>query len=225
MPIVGVVIVAVVVCLACVGVGVIYRMVRDREADPRPVANVPPPADPRTLRGGDGKGADPGKDVNLLVNGSFEDGPDPGGSGFLNLPTGSTAVKGWVVSQGDIDYVGSYYQAADGRRSLDLDGSNRGGVAQTFQTRKGQKYRVTFRMAGNPNPADGGVKTLEVRAAGASAQFSFDVAGRSNKDMGWVEKCWEFVAAADRTTLEFISLSGRNCGPALDDVAVVALGE
>jgi hypothetical protein len=33
------------------------------------------------------------------------------------------------------------------------------------------------------------------------------------------------VAVADQTTLEFVSVSGRSCGPALDDVAVVAVGE
>src|SRR5262249_31761880 len=67
-PVVGMAIVAAVVCLACVGAGVLYRMVRDRAADPEPGALLAPPADPHDPRGGNEKGGGLGKDVNLLVN-------------------------------------------------------------------------------------------------------------------------------------------------------------
>src|SRR5262249_17630826 len=82
---------------------------------------------------------------NLLVNGSFEDGPEPKGEGFMNLPKGSTVVKGWEVTRGDVDYIGSYWQPAHGKRSLELNGNRPGGIAQTFRTQKGQTYLVTFR--------------------------------------------------------------------------------
>src|SRR5262249_15845908 len=55
---------------------------------------------------------------NLLVNGSFEEGPDPGPGRFLTLNEGSTEIRGWVVTRGQIDYNGTYWEAADGQRSL-----------------------------------------------------------------------------------------------------------
>jgi choice-of-anchor C domain-containing protein len=201
--------------VGCVSFGAICWMVLAFVPDRNPTAvqPTPPPDEP--------------KGRNLLVNGSFEQGPDAKrGDGFITLESGSTAITGWVVSRGDIDYVGSYWQPADGQRSLDLNGFNRGGIAQTFKTTKGKKYRVTFAMAGNPNLGEEPrVKTLGISAAGKSAEFSFDTTGKVYRNMGWVTKTWEFMAVADQTTLEFYSLTGRGCGPALDDVHVVALDE
>src|SRR5947208_3622044 len=85
------------------------------------------------------------KDANLLVNGSFEEGPDPGEQGWKPLDKGSKAIKGWEVTRGQIDLVSTHWEAADGKRSIDLHGSpGYGGVKQTFKTKKGQKYQVTF---------------------------------------------------------------------------------
>jgi choice-of-anchor C domain-containing protein len=161
---------------------------------------------------------------NLLVNGSFEEGPAVGGGASVLLENGSTALKGWVVSQGNIDVVDSSgWQAADGKRSLDLSGLTPGAVSQTFKTHKGQKYRVRFALAGNPNgPTE---KKLQVSAGGKTTEFTFDVTGKTPTDMGWVRKTWEFTAEADETTLEFLSLTEGNSGPALDDVVVVAIRE
>src|SRR6516162_5240865 len=101
------------------------------------------------------------KPVNLLLNGSFEEGPEAGQ--FKPLDKGSTAIKGWTVTRGQIDYVGSYWKAAHGQRSIDLHGSpGYGGVAQTFATSKGQRYRVTFSLAGTPGT---GEKKMGVQAA------------------------------------------------------------
>src|SRR5262245_37683734 len=81
--------------------------------------------------------------ANLLVNGSFEEGIDVGE--FVPLNEGSTAIKGWTVTRGQIDYVGTHWTAGEGKRSLDLHGSpGFGGVKQTFRTVQGQRYRVTF---------------------------------------------------------------------------------
>jgi choice-of-anchor C domain-containing protein len=161
---------------------------------------------------------------NLLVNGSFEDGPEAGD--FLPLDPGATDVKGWTVTRAQVDYIGGHWKAADGNRSLDLHGSpGLGGVKQAFATTKGRKYRVTFSMAANPNfqPEAGPVKLLCVRAAGKKEAFAFDAAEKTVQDMGWVTKTWEFTAAEDETTLEFHTLETEdpNCGPALDNVSVV----
>jgi choice-of-anchor C domain-containing protein len=163
------------------------------------------------------------EEKNLLVNGSFEDGPDV--EEFKSLDEDATEIKGWVVSRGQLDYIGTHWKHADGKRSLDLGGSpGFGGIKQTFDTTKGQKYRVTFSLAGNP----GGtvtVKKLGVKAAGKKEFFEFDTTGKSNDDMGWVTKTWEFTAEEPKTTLEFYNpmVEDPLCGPALDNVSVVAV--
>jgi choice-of-anchor C domain-containing protein len=159
---------------------------------------------------------------NLLVNGSFEEGPDLMDNPLLTLPKGSTDIKGWEVTRGDIDFIGAYWQAAEGKRSLDMNGLVKGGIAQTFKTVKGRRYRVTFSLAGNPD-LGGGERKLVVSAAGKSAEYSFDATGKGAQAMGWVTKTWEFIAVASQTTLEFYSLTEGACGPALDNVSVMTL--
>src|SRR5262245_61658516 len=164
------------------------------------------------------------KSKNLLVNGSFEDGPDAGD--FLPLDPGSTDIKGWTVTRAQIDYIGGHWKSADGSRSVDLHGSpGLGGVKQVFATTKGRKYKVTFSMAANPNfqPESGPVKILCVRAAGKKEAFSFDAAEKTVAEMGWVTKTWEFTAIGEETTLEFHTLESDDpsCGPALDNVSVL----
>ena len=164
---------------------------------------------------------------NLLVNGSFEEGSEipKVGDAFNQLENGSTALTGWVVSQGNINVVDSaFWKAADGKRSLDVNGSMPGAISQTFKTKKGQKYRVTFALAGNPGPGPK-EKRLRVSAAGKEMEFTFDATGKTPTDMGWVTKTWEFTAESDETALEFLSLTEGADGPALDDVVVAAIGE
>jgi choice-of-anchor C domain-containing protein len=163
----------------------------------------------------------PVKKTNLLVNGSFEEGPPIGN--YLGLNPGDTSVKGWVVTRAQIDIVGNYWPAAHGQRSIDLHGSpGLGGIQQTFATKPGRTYLVTFSLAANP---DGTVpkKLLGVSAAGKSAEFSFDGTGKTLKQMGWAKKSWRFTAIDKQTTLEFYTLMKNDeaCGPVLDDVCVV----
>ncbi len=166
--------------------------------------------------------------VNLIVNGSFETGANPNqGVGLISPDAGSSAITGWTVTRGQIDYNGRYWQAADGGRSLDLNGSpGVGGIAQTFNTVIGKRYRVNFSIAGNPLGGSP-VKQLAVSAANQSSNFSFDTTGYSLSDMGWEDKSWVFTANSTTTTLEFYSLSNQSAnrfyGPALDKVSVVAL--
>jgi choice-of-anchor C domain-containing protein len=160
--------------------------------------------------------------TNLLSNGSFEDGPAV--NGFLPLDAGSMAIPGWKVTRGQIDYVDNL-EDAGGKRSLDLHGSpGYGGVEQTFRTANGQRYVVTFRLAGSPNCFFPN-KRVVVAAAGESQEFAFDSTGKTPDKMGWVKKEWEFDAVADQTTLEIRTLEDRDPfkGPALDDVSVVAV--
>ena len=180
-----------------------------------------------TVSRSEGKKLDADKEENLIVNGSFEEGPDF--ADFLALDEGSTALKGWTVTRGQIDYVGpEHWNAAEGRRSLDLHGSpGFGGIQQSIKTKNGQRYRVTFAMAGNfddPEKREP-VKLLCVRAAGKKEAFSFDTTGKSADNMGWVTKTWEFEAVSEETAIEFHTLEteANNWGPAVDNVRVVAV--
>ncbi len=169
--------------------------------------------------------------ADLIQNGSFEIGSAPGG--HLPLDAGSHAITGWTVvsagSKGEdaIDYIGTTWDASHGSRSLDLNGYyNTGGIEQGFNTTVGKTYRVTFDMAGNPDPRPI-VKTMQVSAIGTTTQsedFSFDITGKSRTAMGWETMDWTFTADASYTTLRFMStVTGAGVdawGPALDNVRV-----
>ena len=168
--------------------------------------------------------------TNLIVNGSFEEGPAV--ARFLNLPNGDTSLRGWVVTGEGVDIVSTgYWRSSDGTRAIDLDGSARsaktpphvkGGIAQTFATAAGTRYIVTFDLAGNPNQLPR-VKPMRISAAGQSAEFTFDATGKTGLQMGWTPKKWAFTANSTSTTLEFQSLTvspQTGYGAAIDNVAV-----
>ena len=153
-------------------------------------------------------------------NGSFEEPsttPIPGG--YLNLPSGSTAIDSWTVVSGNIDWISTYWTTPFGARSLDLSGTDAGSISQTFATTQGKQYQVSFWMAGNP---DGGLPTkhLNVSAWAASTDYTFNTAGHSDTSMGWTEEFFYFTAGGPATTLTFTSGDHSNAGPALDNVSV-----
>lgn len=166
------------------------------------------------------------RQVNLVVNGSFEDGPEA----ELNKPLekGSTALKGWVVTRGQIDcntQIGEEWKSAHGMRNLDLHGSpGFGGVEQSIPTKPGKKYRVTFKMSGNPGVPHEKVQ-LGVRAAGKDKQFEMAMEGRTYTDLKWEAKSWDFIATEKATVLELHTAMANTAnpfgGPLLDDVKVV----
>jgi choice-of-anchor C domain-containing protein len=156
-------------------------------------------------------------------NGSFESGVDPGV--LAALPNGSTAISNWiVVGGGGVDYIGTYWQAAQGTRSVDLNGSGPAMLSQTFDTIINIPYTVTFALAGNPDgpPAS---KDIRVTAALDSATFTFDVTNTTIDAMGWVYKTFTFTPVASTTTLTFESFTQGGYGPAIDDVSVSAAPE
>ncbi len=154
-----------------------------------------------------------------LQNGSFESGVSPGTN--QQLAPGSANITAWTVLAHSIDYVGTYWLASNGGRSIDLSGAAPGGISQAFATIPGRQYNVLFDMAGNPDCSPT-VKQLRVQAAGQSGDFTFDITGRSRSNMGWQTKVWQFTAAEATTTLEFDSLDASGgAGPAIDNVWVV----
>ena len=159
----------------------------------------------------------------LIVNGGFEDGPYV--EIYLPLDEKSDKLKGWTVTRGQIDYLGTHWKHAEGKRSLDLHGTpGFGGVKQTIKTEKGKTYRLTFQMAGNPGVTTK-LMTLEVSANKAAKKFDFDCTDKSVEEMGWTKKTWDFKADADETVIEIATAMKTEefAGPALDDVSVKLL--
>ena len=152
-----------------------------------------------------------------LNNGSFELGTDPGS--FTQLADGSTVITNWTIGGNGVDYIGTYWTASDGSRSIDLSATDTGSVSQTFTTIVGVPYKVTFDMAGNPAGGNQ-IKNMTVSAGGAPTAYTFDITGHNLVSMGWTSKTFNFVATSTSTTLTFTSLEANAFGPALDNVVI-----
>jgi choice-of-anchor C domain-containing protein len=157
--------------------------------------------------------------ANLLVNGSFEEGPADIGE-YKSLDKGSEEIKGWKVTRGQIDLIGTFLTSADGKRSLDLHGSpGYGGVEQTFKTKKGTKYKVELQLAATPGVGERGIW---VEVAEEKKKFDVDSKDGTKEKLNWTKVTWEFTATGDQTTLEiYTTEKGDNFqGPIIDDVSV-----
>ena len=171
--------------------------------------------------------------ASLITNGSFENGIDPGSFTTLNA-VDTTSLTGWTVASGNIDYIGTYWTASNGSRSLDLNGMVPGSISQTFSGLvAGQTYVVSFDLAGNP---DGGPQPKMITVTTNEADFnaSFDSSNTSRSSMGWKLESFTFVALGSTDTLTFASnttgFSGNDSdptafGPALDNVSVAPVPE
>jgi choice-of-anchor C domain-containing protein len=157
-----------------------------------------------------------------IVNGSFEIGVNPPTTSFTTLGAGNTDLTGWSIGGGGIDWIGAYWQASNGVRSLDMTAITAGSISQTLSTVIGQRYVVTFDLAGNPDPNGGPtLKSLDVTVNGLDlVNYTFDTTGFSTSNMGWESKSYSFVATSTSSTLAFTSNNGLASGPALDNVAV-----
>ena len=159
-----------------------------------------------------------------IVNGSFELGTDPG-AGFTTQAPGSSAITGWTVGGFGVDYIGGYWQAADGVRSLDLSALSSGSVSQAVDTVIGQLYTVTFDLSGNPD-AGTGSKISVVSISGSLPNIETYTVGASNSrsNMNWETFSYSFTAFATSSLLTFASAVYSPYGPALDNVSIVTGG-
>lgn len=158
--------------------------------------------------------------TNLVSNGSFELGADPGS--FTTLGTGSTAITDWLVSAGSVDYIGSYWTAQDGVRSVDLAGLALGTLQQTVATEAGKYYTLFFYSSKNPDLSTP-TRTGTVSFGGSSQTFSY-AAANSLTSMNWVLNQYSFQATGTSTLLSFAANADAGCcwGPALDNVSLIA---
>jgi choice-of-anchor C domain-containing protein len=159
-----------------------------------------------------------GSHPNLIVNGSFEQSSVAPGAWFP-LPAGDTRLDGWQITA-EVDYIQDDWSAADGQRSIDMNSTAAGGIAQLVPTTVGARYWVFFDLAGNVHGSPT-VKSLRVSAGGTSADYQFDVSRGTTTAMGWTSQAFLFVATSDSTLLQFVSLIDGAQGAALDNVRMV----
>jgi choice-of-anchor C domain-containing protein len=167
----------------------------------------------------------------LVTNGSFEtnivSGTGTGSQGYYNVVTGdTTSIADWTVGgrQG-VDLIDTYWKAADGTWSVDMNGFDQGSLSQTLTTQVGHSYVITFDLAANPGI---NLALLQVTAAGYSGIYSFNsllnpptpTLGYIDGTLAWTAESFFFIANSTQTLLTFDSLIfGSAAGPALDNVA------
>jgi choice-of-anchor C domain-containing protein len=161
----------------------------------------------------------------MLANGGFEYPAIPANA-FIRYGLGST-IGPWRVSGGNVDLTGAnFWQTADGRQSLDLEGSESGTVEQRLATRIGGCYTVSFALAGNP---DGGptmkrgfARVIQHTLGHPTVQknFVFNTAGKSRANMGYTPERFRFRSLSPSATLSFASTTGGGYGPVIDAVNV-----
>ncbi|MGZ8413843.1 MAG: choice-of-anchor C family protein [Gemmatirosa sp.] len=165
-----------------------------------------------------------------ITNGSFESATvNPGGS-FTTHPVGDTRITGWTVYGANIDYIGTFWQASDGVRSLDLNGDQGfGGIYQAVTLETGGLYRLRFDQSANSSNTSSlnvfyAPSINELGSATAVTQ-SFDwTRAVGSTGMNWQTQTWDFTAGFSSGVLAFRSASGGVAnGPALDNVRVELL--
>jgi choice-of-anchor C domain-containing protein len=160
----------------------------------------------------------------IIYNGSFELGTDPGSS--INIyAVDSGTIAGWTVQSGSVDYIGTRWASGDGGRCLDLSGWGAGTIWQDVSGfTVGANYQLSFLMAGNPE-AGPTVKSLQAGVGSTSDVFYFDGTGFTTTSMGWGLRTLDFTATSPVMTLTFTSLQSQWSGPALDGVSLSAIPE
>ncbi len=161
----------------------------------------------------------------VISNGSFETGIDPGTGGVQIDSVDSTSLPGWTVDTGNIDLVPSTrWVPADGNRCIDLSGYVGGSIEQVVAGfTPGTQYRLTFFLAGNPE-SDPFPKDLRVFFGPATQDYSFP-GMYSQSNLGWVTRTLDVTANSSSMTVRFLSLDPGWAGPALDNISVAAVPE
>lgn len=159
-----------------------------------------------------------------LLNGSFE---NPPGAYIENFSTGES-IGGWLVS-GDVELIGSYWQAAPGAvQSLDLTaGGTPGAVSQQIATQTGTEYQVTFAYSGNPDGGGGIIDQVSMTwNGGVVGAENFNTSDSTHSDMDWQFATFDVIATGPSSTLGFENTSSSGAadtyGPVIDDVSMTS---
>ncbi len=171
------------------------------------------------------EGRCPTAGAEILQDGGFE-APRVRGEPYASLWAGD-AIGAWSVDDGAVDLISQRYgKAAEGKQSLDLDGScGAGTISQVAPTSAGRSYQLCFALAGNPDgpPA---VKTVEVWWGEERLDsLTYDATDAARRHMGWSYHQYVVTATGSATRVMFRSLTPGCYGAALDDVRLEELDQ
>ena len=80
---------------------------------------------------------------NIVGNGGFE---SPGiSANQIDYAAGSAQLAPWAISTKSVSLIGDFWVAAEGRQSLDLNGSDAGSITQTLTTLPNRQYTLRFK--------------------------------------------------------------------------------
>jgi FlaG/FlaF family flagellin (archaellin) len=167
---------------------------------------------------------------NIVNNGGFERGADPGQ--MLDLMPGTPYLAGWNTLSDQVRVIGTYWQAQEGTRSLSLRNPRStspnaiqkpGAVAQTLTTTPGQKYRVVLYQGANP--FDHRPSILRVAIGGTTRDFTYQSDNKaSRKAMEWVKRTFIYAATSASTRLVLTAQFTMSNNPlGVDNVQVRAI--
>ncbi len=175
-----------------------------------------------TIDGGSGDDYIKGDDAdsllgnNLVVNGSFEDGPIAGGS--YNI---SAAISGWTSNSGDGIEVqnNAVMPASDGSQLVELDSNNNSNMYQDIATGGTGEFQLSFDYSPRPG-VDAASNGIEVYWNGVLLDtLTGDTAGFTNHT-------YVVNGAGANTRLEFRAVgTSDSLGGFLDNVSVRGLND
>ena len=134
--------------------------------------------------------------------------------------TAPAAVGAWTVESGTVDLfdkdrVAALAAGVSGVQALDLNGTDRGTIAQTLALRAGGSYLLSFRYTGNTTC---GVSPVGARITAGSLDTTLTTSSTT-----WARAVYPFTTTTASTTLRFASTNTGCGGVVLDDVRVLDL--
>lgn len=158
-----------------------------------------------------------------VINGSFEN----SGLSFARAAestafTAPVSPSGWTIFRGSVDYIGQQWQAADGNWSLSLAGGQAGGITQRIGGFvAGQRYRLSFDVAANPESTRRSTSIFYSVTGGEAARYSV-AGGNSPTNMQYKHVTYDFTASS---ALQQIAFSGveSQFGAVLDNIQIDAI--
>ena len=173
-----------------------------------------------------------------LANGGFlgtPTNPAPGGAFetlFANGAT-STAISGWTVVAGSVDWINTYWTAPNNSLSIDMNGNGPGAIrSDPFATTVGMTYVVQFQMSGNSDSGCAPYDPPSTKSVSLGEGEGYTFASYSTRDQvfptgqsgksTWETQTHAFTARYTSTSLVFIAdpTNTTPCGPVIADVSV-----
>jgi hypothetical protein len=164
----------------------------------------------------------------VLLNGNFENNPQPGfpivtAPAFIDPGSNTWKVTAGTVNVGTTPAGTTCPGPPATSHCIDLNGDSPGRIEQVIKgTAPGQRCSVTFFMSRHVQLASGSatLRTFINGAPTSPATFVHSLPGVIATDGRWEQKSFSFIAAGTTTTLAFESAMPGPAGPQIDNVTM-----